>query len=86
MSGENGKVDLVPAPSDKSAAGSTVNILWLILVCTLAAVIIVSLLATIVLTVMKLDAALIIGIGSAALTGLLGLFVSPTPSTSGKQG
>lgn len=86
MSANQGQVDLVPNPSDKPATGSTVNILWLILVCTLSGVIVVSLLGAIVLTILKLDAALIVGIGSAALTGLLGLFVSPSTGSGSKAG
>ncbi|QDZ13607.1 hypothetical protein [Humibacter ginsenosidimutans] len=86
MSGNNGEVDLVPNPNDKGVKGSTVNLLWLILVCTLAAVIVISLLASVLLIALGLDASLIVGIGSAALTGLLGLFVSPSTGGEPKQG
>lgn len=82
MSDGHGQVDLVPNPSDTPAPGNTVNLLWLILVSTLSGVIVISLIGSIVLVALKLNAALIIGVGSAALTGLLGLFVSPSSSSS----
>jgi hypothetical protein len=66
------QIESVQGPSDNA----TINMLWKILVITLASVVIISLLAVIALTMMALDPTMVSAIGTAALTGLLGLFVS----------